>query len=101
MIPLDLVKHLSISKYTAFHHGPKRTFKCSVVSSQEEIDAGKGLWELTLRAYEDPAQAEGKKYSWGIPASNERVASHFTVSVLYLRSYKLLTRGTGVHPGDS
>ncbi|ROV94131.1 hypothetical protein VPNG_09338 [Cytospora leucostoma] len=78
LIPLDLVKHLSITKYTAFHHGPKRTFKCSVVSNQEEIDAGKGLWELTLRAYEDPALAKGKKYSWGIPVSNERVASHFT-----------------------
>ncbi|KAK7742270.1 hypothetical protein SLS53_004413 [Cytospora paraplurivora] len=49
-----------------------------VVSNQEEIDAGKGLWELTLRAYEDPAEAKGKKYSWGIPVSNERVASHFT-----------------------
>lgn len=54
-------------------------FKCSVVSTQEEIDEGKGLWEMTLRSYEDPAQAKGKKYSWAIPATNERVAQHFTV----------------------
>lgn len=54
-------------------------FKCSVVSTQEEIDEGKGQWEMTLRSYEDPAQAKGKKYSWGIPATNERVARHFTV----------------------
>ncbi|KAH8787895.1 salicylate hydroxylase [Diaporthe sp. PMI_573] len=78
LIPLDSVDNLSITKYTAFHHGPKRMFKCSVVSTQEEIDAGKGLWEMTLRSYEDPAQAKGMKYSWGIPATNERVASHFT-----------------------
>ncbi|KAL1858818.1 hypothetical protein Daus18300_009816 [Diaporthe australafricana] len=78
LIPLSSVDHLSITKYTAFHHGPKRMFKCSVVSTEEEIQAGKGLWELTLRSYEDPAQAKEKKYSWGVPASNERVASHFT-----------------------
>lgn len=83
LIPLASVAHLSITKYTAFHHGPQRTFKCSVVSSQDEIDAGKGLWEMTLRAFEDPGEAQTKgvkKYSWGVPASNERVASHFKVS---------------------
>lgn len=54
-------------------------FKCSVVSTQEEIEEGKGLWEMTLRSYEDPSKAQGEKYSWGVPASNQRVASHFTV----------------------
>lgn len=58
-------------------------FKCSVVSTQEEIDAGKGLWELTLRSFETATDAKGKKYSWGIPATNERVASHFTVRALF------------------
>ncbi|KAG8156841.1 hypothetical protein KVR01_013254 [Diaporthe batatas] len=77
LISLDAVDHLSITKYTAFHHGPGRIFKCSVVSTEEEIGEGKGLWEMTLRSYEDPAKARGKKYSWGIPATNERVASHF------------------------
>lgn len=79
LIPLETVNHLSITKYTAFHHGPKRMFKCSVVSKKKEIEAGEGLWEMTLRSYEDPSEASGKKYRWGVPASNERVASHFTV----------------------
>ncbi|WVQ82084.1 hypothetical protein IAT38_004212 [Cryptococcus sp. DSM 104549] len=78
LIPLSLVDHLSISKYTAFHHGPKRMFKVSVVSTKEEIEAGKGLWELTLRAFEDPETVTEPKFSWGIPATNERVASYFT-----------------------
>ncbi|POS77046.1 hypothetical protein DHEL01_v204563 [Diaporthe helianthi] len=78
LIPLESVDHLSITKYTVFHHGPRKMFKCSVMSTQDEVDEGKGLWEMTLRSYEDPAQASGKKYSWGIPATNERVASHFT-----------------------
>lgn len=80
LIPLETAKHLSITNYTAFHHGPKRTFKCSVVSTKEEIEAGQGLWELTLRAHQDPALVTEKKFSWGIPATNRRVASHFTVS---------------------
>lgn len=79
LIPLSSVDHLSITKYTAFHHGPRRMFKCSVVSTREEIEAGEGLWEMTLRSYEDPETAQGTKYSWGVPASNERVAEHFTV----------------------
>ncbi|KAJ4390562.1 hypothetical protein N0V93_004158 [Gnomoniopsis smithogilvyi] len=78
LIPLASVDHLSITRYTAFHHGPQRMFKCSVVSTQEEIEQGNGLWELTLRSYEDPTKAQEKKYSWGVPASNQRVADHFT-----------------------
>lgn len=61
-------------------------FKCSVVSTQEEIDEGKGLWEMTLRSYGDPAEESGKKYSWGIPATNERVARHFTVRLSFSRA---------------
>lgn len=92
LIPLHCVEHLSITKYTAFHHGPQRMFKCSVVSTREEIDEGKGLWEMTLRSYEDPARAKGNKYSWGIPATNERVAIHFKVC-LYSSSHRFPTDG--------
>ncbi|TYJ55197.1 hypothetical protein B9479_004131 [Cryptococcus floricola] len=78
LIPLPLVDHLSISKYTAFHHGPARMFKVSVVSTKEEIEAGKGQWELTLRVFEDPKEVTAPKFSWGIPCTNERVAGYFT-----------------------
>jgi hypothetical protein len=71
-------------------------FKCSVVSTQEEIDAGQGLWEMTLRSYEDPVQAKGKKYSWGIPATNERVASHFTASLPFPYHFSQLTKDKGI-----
>ncbi|KAK4688630.1 hypothetical protein P7C73_g1471, partial [Tremellales sp. Uapishka_1] len=76
LIPLSMVDHLSISKYTAFHRGPNRMFKCSVVSNDDEVARGEGLWELTLRAYNDPITKD-KKFSWGVPCTNERVADHF------------------------
>jgi salicylate hydroxylase len=42
------------------------------------------LWELTLRHREDPSSTEEPKFSWGIPATTERVAQHFTVRPLPL-----------------
>ncbi|WOO80007.1 6-methylsalicylic acid decarboxylase atA [Vanrija pseudolonga] len=78
LIPLDLVKHSVLLKSTAFHHGPNTNLKCSIVSTAEEIAAGEGQWEMTLRYREDPAKVTEKKFSWGVPVSNERVASHFT-----------------------
>lgn len=80
LVPLSTVQHLDLVKSTCFHHGPNTTFKCSIVSNPEEVAAGKGLWEMTLRYREDPTKVTEKKFSWGIPATNERVASHFTVS---------------------
>lgn len=83
-------------KSTAFHHGPNTNFKCSIVSTAEEIAAGEGQWEMTLRYREDPAKVTEKKFSWGVPVSNDHVAKHFTVSMerdVYLT--------VGLHTSDS
>lgn len=36
------------------------------------------LFEITLRSYHEP-EIPGRTVIWGIPASNERVTSRFTV----------------------
>jgi salicylate hydroxylase len=38
------------------------------------------MFEIAARNVVDPETAKGKRFSWGIPATNERVESHFVVS---------------------
>lgn len=38
------------------------------------------MFEIAARKVVDPATVKGKKFSWGVPATKERVESFFTVS---------------------
>lgn len=39
------------------------------------------MFEIAARKVVDPSTVKGKVFSWGIPATKERVESFFTVSL--------------------
>lgn len=49
------------------------------MSTPEEEARGEGQWEIAARAVEDPTKVTREKVSWGVPATNAHVESHFTV----------------------
>lgn len=58
---------------TSWWHAPHGHFYLSKV--------GEGFWEIAARAVDDPAKVTAEKFSWGVPVTNERVLSHFTVGL--------------------
>lgn len=58
-------------------HGPTGHFYGSLVDDPSESPSGGHMFEIAARSVEDPSKATGKKFSWGVPATNERVLSHF------------------------
>lgn len=51
-----------------------------MVDDPNEVGEDERMFEIAARNVVDPETATGKTFSWGIPATNERVLSHFTVS---------------------
>jgi len=63
---------------TTWWHGPTGHFYGSYVDDPTESPIDGPQFEIAARYVEDPSKATGKKFSWGVPATNERVLSHFT-----------------------
>ncbi len=66
---------------TTWWHGPTGHFYGSLVDDPSEIAPEDRMFEIAARNVVDPGTATGKKFSWGVPATNDRVESFFTVSV--------------------
>jgi salicylate hydroxylase len=49
------------------------------VDDPSEKSPDEQLFEIAARNVIDPEAATGKRFSWGIPVTKERVESHFTV----------------------
>lgn len=64
---------------TNWWHGPTGHAYCTVVDDPAEVPEQEQMFEISCRNVVDPALVTEKKYSWGVPATNERVLSHFTV----------------------
>jgi salicylate hydroxylase len=66
---------------TSWWHGPSGHVYHSMVDDPEEVDDQQQMFEIAARNVVDPETVAGQKqFSWGIPATKERVESHFTVS---------------------
>jgi len=64
---------------TTWWHGPSGHFYGSLVDDPSETPEGERMFEIAARKVVDPATAVGKRFSWGVPATKERVESFFTV----------------------
>lgn len=72
---------------TTWWHGPTGHFYGSPVDDPSETAPEDRMFEIAARNVVDPATATGKKFSWGVPATKERVESFFTVSASSLSSF--------------
>ena len=80
LIPLSNVSHLpDINQYTSWWYGKVGHVYTSPVDDPELLGDGERMLEISCRNLVDPAMDTRKRFSWGVPATNERVLSHFTV----------------------
>ncbi|EXJ89123.1 hypothetical protein A1O3_02187 [Capronia epimyces CBS 606.96] len=78
LIPTRTIAHIpDLISSTSWWHGPEGHVFHSPVDDPAEVAEEERLSELSARNLVDPATATGKKFSWGVPATNERVESHF------------------------
>ncbi|KAH8817434.1 salicylate hydroxylase [Xylogone sp. PMI_703] len=78
IIPETTVAHLpDLTASTAWWHGPAGHVYFSKVDDPQELPKEERMFEIAARNVVDPETVTGKVFSWGIPATNERVESHF------------------------
>jgi salicylate hydroxylase len=63
---------------TAWWHGPAGHFYNCLVDDPSEIPEEEQMFEIAVHNVVPAASVKEKRFSWGIPATNERVESHFT-----------------------
>ncbi len=81
LIPVTEIKHIpELTGSTSWWHGPTGHVYHSFVDDPEELEEGRRMFEIAARRVVDPETVKGKTFSWGIPATKERVESHFVVS---------------------
>jgi salicylate hydroxylase len=79
LLPYSSISHIpDIAPATQWWHGPAGHGYFSLVDSPDEIALEEQMFELANHNVIDPATATGKQFSWGVPATNERVERHFT-----------------------
>lgn len=80
LIPLSSISHIpNISTSTAWWHGPSGHVYFSLVDDPSEKAPDEQMFEIAGRNVIDPSTLTEKRFSWGIPATNQRVESHFKV----------------------
>jgi len=91
LLPASAVSE-EVRKCTQWWFGPPGHVYVSPVDDVSEMNENDQMFEISCRNVIDPTVAIGKRVSWGVPATNKRVQSHFTVSVLvFSLSVGLLT----------
>ncbi|KAH7330486.1 salicylate hydroxylase [Rhexocercosporidium sp. MPI-PUGE-AT-0058] len=79
LIPASSVAHIpEIHGVNTWWHGPKGHFYGSPVDDPEETSEEDQKFEIAARSVVDPTTAIGKRFSWGVPATKERVEAFFT-----------------------
>jgi salicylate hydroxylase len=63
---------------TAWWHGPAGHFYNCLVDDPSETPEDKQMFEIAVHNVVPAASVKEKRFSWGIPATKERVESHFT-----------------------
>lgn len=69
---------------TSWWHGPAGHFYNCLVDDPSETPPEQQMFEIAVHSVAPPGSTKEKKFSWGIPATNERVESHFKVRTLSL-----------------
>jgi hypothetical protein len=83
LVSRALVAHLpDVSTSTTWWHGPAGHTYFSPVDDPSEITPEKEMFEISVRYVVDPETDRERRYSWGIPATKERVEVHFTVCIV-------------------
>ncbi|EHY57823.1 hypothetical protein ABEF92_004299 [Exophiala dermatitidis] len=78
LIPVHTIAHIpELTSSTSWWHGPEGHVYHSLVDDPAEVPEQERMFEISARNVIDPATATGKRFSWGISATNERVQSHF------------------------
>ena len=79
LIPAWTVSNIpSVLPSTSWWHSPSGHVYTSLVDSPSSTSLTAQMFEIAARSVIDPSLATGKQFSWGVPAKNERVKSHFT-----------------------
>lgn len=79
IIPKSLIVDISeMTSSTAWWHGPTGHFYNCLVDDPAETSEDKQMWEIAVHSVVPATRVKEKRFSWGIPATNERVESHFT-----------------------
>jgi len=83
LLPASAVSQ-EIRNCTQWWFGPPGHVYVTPVDDASETASADQMFEISCRNVIDPTTAKGKRFSWGVPATNERVLSHFTVSAASL-----------------
>ncbi|KAJ9226734.1 hypothetical protein DTO027B5_1930 [Paecilomyces variotii] len=79
LIPRSSISHIpGVSESTSWWHGPSGHAYFSPVDDPSETAPEDEKFEISVRYVVDPEIDKERRSSWGIPATNERVAAHFT-----------------------
>jgi len=79
LIPASSVSHIpDMTPATTWWHGPTGHMYSSLVDDPSESKPEEQMFEIAARDVCDPATVTGKRFSWGVPATKERVESFFT-----------------------
>ncbi|PVH73793.1 putative FAD-binding monooxygenase [Cadophora sp. DSE1049] len=79
LVPASSVSHIAgIHGVNTWWHGPSGHFYGSPVDSPEDTSKEEQKFEIAARSVVDPITAIGKRFSWGVPATKERVEAFFT-----------------------
>ncbi|KIW29466.1 uncharacterized protein PV07_05280 [Cladophialophora immunda] len=79
LIPISAVAYQhELNSLTSWWYGPAGHVYLSPVDDPEELSENERMFEISCRNLVDPETVGGKRFSWGIPATNQRVQSHFT-----------------------
>ncbi|KAM0724168.1 hypothetical protein Q7P37_000050 [Cladosporium fusiforme] len=78
LIPLSSVSHLpDVKTYTTWWYGKAGHVYTSPVDDAAEMNDDQRMLEISCRNLVDPKTDTRKRFSWGVPATNETVLSHF------------------------
>ncbi|KAJ9312342.1 hypothetical protein DTO271D3_7358 [Paecilomyces variotii] len=79
LIPKSSISHIpDVNESTSWWHGPFGHAYFSPVDDPPETAPADEKFEISVRYVVDPEIDKERRFSWGIPATNERVAAHFT-----------------------
>ncbi|KAI1611374.1 salicylate hydroxylase [Exophiala viscosa] len=78
LIPVTSVEHIpELTVSTSWWHGPTGHIYHSFVDDPGEVPYEERMMEIAARNVVDPETVTAKTFSWGVPATKERVESHF------------------------
>jgi salicylate hydroxylase len=80
LIPKSLISHIpEMTSSTGWWHGPNGHFYNCLVDDPLEVPDNQQNFEIAIHSVSPPGSNGEKRFSQGVPATNERVESNFKV----------------------